>query len=282
MPVDPQESFVPLAEISQEPNAFEAFLDRNQKGIAVLAVLLVLAAIAAVIFRGIETSRQQTAGAELSKAEDLASLQALATNHANTTAGASSMVLLANSQWAEGKKDESIGTLQKFIAAQPTHPAVHTAKASLGAKLMAQGKPGDATKVFDELIADPDARFIAPFALISLGDISKAAGDLEKAEASYGKVKSAYPESGFAETAGRRISVLKAKPPVEIEAPPAPAAPTPPAGAPKLDLPPGVTVTPTPAPAPEVIPAPAPEPTPAPVAPPAPEPAPAAPATPEP
>lgn len=216
-----------------------------------LAVLLVIAAIAAVVYRGIESSRQKTAGAELSKVEDLAALQALTSDHADTTAGASGMVLLANSQWADGKKDEAIGMLQKFIDSHPTHPAIPTAKAGLGAKLMAQGKTGDATKVFDELVADPDARFIAPFALVSLGDIAKSSGDLEKAEASFSKVKSLYPESSFAEMAGRRIATLKAKPPVEIEpppAPPAPATPAPPAGMPQLNLPPGVTVTPTPAP----------------------------------
>jgi predicted negative regulator of RcsB-dependent stress response len=260
MSVDPKESFLPVAEISQEPNAFEAFLDRNQKGIVVFAVLLAIAAVAIVIFRGIETSRQETAGAELTKAEDLSSLQALTSNHADTTAGASGMVLLANSQWADGKKDEAVGTLQKFISSSPTHPAIQTAKASLGAKLMAQGKTGDAAKVFDELVADPDAGFIAPFALLSLGDISKASGDLEKAEASYNKVKSLYPESGFAEAASRRIAILKAKPPVEIDPPPAPAtpdsAPAPSFDASKLNLPPGVTVTPTPAPAPPATPEP--------------------------
>jgi predicted negative regulator of RcsB-dependent stress response len=253
MPVDPQESYVPLAEISQEPNAFEAFLDRNQKGIAVLAVLLILAAIAVVVYRGIETSRQQTAGAELAKADDLASLQELTSKRADTTAGASGMVLLANRQWADGKKDEAIGTLQKFIAASPTHPAVFTAKASLGAKLMAQGKTGDATKILDELVADPDARFLAPFALVCLGDIYKASGDLEKAQSSYDKAKSIYPESGFAETATRRLAILKAKPPVEIEPPPAPATPAPPADPSNLNLPPGVTVTPAPAPAPAPV-----------------------------
>lgn len=254
MSVEPKESFVPLAEISQEPNAFDAFLDRNQKGIVVFAVLLAIAAVAVVIYRGIETSRQETAGAELTKAEDLASLQAITSNHADTTAGASAMVLLADRQWADGKKDEAIGTLQKFISSTPTHPAIPTAKANLGAKLMAQGKTGDATKVFDELITDPEAKFIAPFALLSLGDISKAAGDLEKAEAAYNNVKSLHPESGFVQAASSRIATLKAKPPVEIDPPPAPATPAP-ASAPqfdasKLNLPPGVTVTPAPAPEP--------------------------------
>ncbi len=239
MSADLKESPVPLAEISQGPNAFEAFLDRNQKGIVVLAILLALGAIGLVIYRGIETSRQETAGAALTKAADLAAYQAVVDGHADTIAAGSAMVLLADSQWTAGKQDDAIATLRKFIAATPTHPAIPTAKANLGAKLMAQGKSGDATKVFDELAADPVARYIAPFALISLGDLSRTAGDLEKAEASYSKVKTEFPESSFAETATHRIATLKAKPPVEIEPPPAPPTPpTPAVGVPPVLAPP--------------------------------------------
>jgi predicted negative regulator of RcsB-dependent stress response len=258
MSADLKDSPVPLAEISQGPNAFEVFLDRNQKGIAAFAILLAIGAVALVIYRGIETSRQETAGSALTKAADLGSFQAVVDGHADTTAAGSAMVLLADSQWTAGKQDDAIATLRKFIAASPTHPAVPTAKANLGAKLMAQGKSGDATKIFDELVADPAARFIAPFALISLGDLSKSAGDLEKAEASYNKVKTEFPESSFAETASKRIATLKAKPPVEIEPPPAP--PAPPAaggGAPPSLAPPSESVIPsletpveTPSPAP--------------------------------
>jgi TolA-binding protein len=258
MSADLRESPVPLAEISQGPNAFEAFLDRNQKGIVVFAILLAIGAVIAVVYRGIETSRQQTAGAALNKAEDLASLQAVVDSHADTVAAGSAMVLLADSQWNDGKKDEAVGTLQKFIAASPSHPAVPTAKASLGSKLMAQGKSGDANRVFEELVSDPAAKFIAPFGLISLGDIARASGDLEKAETSYTKVKTDFPESSFADTAGKRLAFLKAKPPIEIDPPAAPATPASPADAIKAALPPGVTVTPSvpqptaPEPAPEV------------------------------
>lgn len=246
MSADLKESPVPLAEISQGPNAFEEFLDRNQKGIVVLAILLALGAVGLVIYRGVETSRQETAGAALNKAADLAAYQAVVDGHADTIAAGSAMVLLADSQWTGGKQDDAIATLRKFIAASPTHPAIPSAKANLGAKLMAQGKSGEATKVFDELVADPAARYIAPFALISLGDLSKTAGDLEKAEASYTKVKTEFPESSFAETANRRIATLKAKPPVEIEPPPVPATPpADPTAAIKAAMPPGVTITPS-------------------------------------
>ena len=261
MSADLKDSPVPLAEISQGPNAFEAFLDRNQKGIAVFAVLLAVGAIALVVQRGLETNRQEDAGAALVKAEDLASLQAVVDGHQGTHAAGSTMVLLADSQWTAGKKDEAVGTLRKFISESPDHAAAPTAKASLGAKLMAQGKSGDASKIFEEIVADPAAAYIAPFALISLGDLAKAEGDLAKAESSYAKVKNDFPDSNFSETATRRIAILKAKPPVEIAPPPAPptppGAPTPPApGAStseildqlKASLPPGVSVTPSPAP----------------------------------
>src|SRR6478735_895039 len=192
MSVDLKESSVPLAEISQGPNAFEAFLDRNQKGIAIFAILLALGAVGAVIYRGIEKSHQETAGAALTKASDLASYQAVVADNAGTIAAESALVLLANSQWSAGKQDDAIATLRKFIAESPNHPAIPSAKANLASKLQAQGKSGDATKIFDELVSDPEARFIAPFALIALGDISRAAGDLEKAENSYNKVKTEF------------------------------------------------------------------------------------------
>lgn len=227
MPVDLKDSSAPLAEISQGPNAFEQFLDRNQKGLIVFAVLLALGAIAAVIHRGIEQSREETAGAALNKAEDVAAYQAVVDDNGGTHAAGSAMILLANAQWTANKRDEAIATLQKLVASTPEHPAIPSAKANLASKLMAQGKTGDATKLFEELAADPSARFIAPFALISLGDMAKAAGDLEKAEASFAKVKNDFPDSPFGEPAARRIATLKAKPPVEIEPPPAPVTPPP-------------------------------------------------------
>lgn len=247
MSADLKETSVPLAEISQGPNAFEAFLDRNQKGIVAFAILLAIGAVGVVIYRGIETSRQETAGAALVKAEDLAGYQSVVDSNADTLAAGSAMVLLANSQWTANKQDDAVATLQKFISKYPGHPAIPSAKASLGSKLLSQGKAGDAAKIFDEVVADPAAKFIAPFALISLGDISKAAGELDKAEASYNKVKSDFPDSSFAETANRRIATLKAKPPVEIEPPPAPPAP-PAAGAtpPPSLTPGGISVTPAP------------------------------------
>lgn len=244
MAADLPESSTPLAEISQGPSAFEQFLDRNQKNLIILTILLVIGGAATVVYRGIEKSRQETAGADLNKAADLAALQAVIKDHSDTHAASSAMILLADRQWSDGQQDAAITTLRNFIAANPEHPAFATAKASLGSKLMAQGKAADATAVFQEIADDPKARFIAPYALISLGDLAKNAGDLEKAESSYSRVKKDFPESSFADTANKRIATLKAKPPVEVEPPPAPAP------APKADTPAPVPAAAQPAPQP--------------------------------
>jgi predicted negative regulator of RcsB-dependent stress response len=198
MSADPKETSAPLAEISQGPSAFEMFLDRNQKNLVILSILLALGAAALVVYRGIEDSRQKTAGEALSKASELAALQSVVGENSGTQAAQSAMILLAEKQWTAGQQDVAIETLRKFIAESLNHPAIPTAKGSLGSKLMTQGKSGDATKIFEEIVDNPSARHIAPYALISMGDMAKAAGDLDKAEAAYKRVKTDFSDSGFA------------------------------------------------------------------------------------
>lgn len=223
MSAEHPESPTPLAEISQGPSAFEQFLDNNQKNIVILTVLLVIGAGALVVYRGVEKSQQETAGAALNKAADIASLQAVVEQHAGTHAASSALILLADNQWSDGQQDAAISTLRDLTSSNSGHPATPTALASLGAKLMSQGKSAEASAVFQQILDDPKARFIAPFALISLGDIAQAAGDADKAEVSYKRAKTDFPNSSFVDTANQRIASLRALPPVEVEPPPAPA-----------------------------------------------------------
>lgn len=244
MPADLPDSNAPLAEISQGPSAFEQFLDRNQKNLIILAVLIALGTGAYVVYSGIEESKQITAGNALNKAEDLASLQSVVSGHPATKASQSAMILLADKQWTEGQQDAAIGTLRTFINANPNHPGLGSAKASLGAKLMAQGKSGEAATVLQELADDPAQRFAAPFALIALGDMARAAGDTAKAETFYNKVKTDFSSSSYAQEATKRAASLKAKAPVEIAPPPAPKPEEKPVGSANPAGSPGITVTP--------------------------------------
>lgn len=237
------ESTGPLGEISHGPSAFEQFLDRNQKGIAIFAVLLALGAAGLVIHRGISTSQEQNAGAALVAADDLAAFQAVIKDHSGSSAEGSAAVLLADSQWKEGQQDAAVTTLKEFIEKNSQHPARYTAQASLGSKLIAQGKSGDAARVFQDLAGDPSASYIAPYALIALGDIAKADGKLDEADAFYQRARVEFPDSPFIDSATRRISLLKATAPTEIE-PPAPAPDAEPAAPEAAPTPPPAPVTP--------------------------------------
>jgi len=252
MSTDLKNSPVPLAEISQGTNAFDDFLDRNQKNLVVFALFVALAGVAFVVYRGINKSNEETAGLALVKSKDAASLQKVVDEFPKTTATGSALLLLGNKQWDDGQQDAGIANLQKLIAEHPNHPAIPAAQASLASKLMTQGKTAEASKLFESLSKSPAASYLAPFALISLGDLAKAGGDLTNAEDFYGQVKSKFPDSPFAQTSGSRMADLKAKAPTEIEPPPAPPTAAPAAATPSASSAPVITPDITaPAPAPE-------------------------------
>ncbi len=237
---DPADSPRPLAEISHGPSAFEAFLDRNQKGMIVLAVALVVAAAGWIVVRGIKDSAEEAAGAILSKSDALPELQELVKSHPDTAAAGSAHLVIATKQWDDGDQDAAVATLRGFIAENSTHPAVPTAKASLASRLMQQGKKDEAATLFRELSESADTKFIAPYALISLGDLAKADGKLDEAEQAYKRAQNDFGSNPFANLAGQHLKLLKFKMPAEIEAPPAP--PEKKEGEmPKLDFTPGAS-----------------------------------------
>ncbi len=215
----------PLAEISHGPSAFEAFLDRNQKGMIALGIVLVAATAGWIVVRGIKEEAEKNAGAILVKSEGVPQLQAMVKEQPDTAAAGSAQLVIAAKQWEAGDQDAAIETLQAFISAKPEHPGVVSAKASLASRFMQQGKKDDAKKLFQELASDPAARYIAPYALISLGDMQKAEGKLDEAEQSYKKAQSDFGTNPLANTAAQRLKLLRFQSPTEIEPPPAPPVP---------------------------------------------------------
>jgi|LakMenEpi03Aug12_release.lakeMendotaPanAssembly.Ray.scaffolds.fasta_scaffold519604_1 predicted negative regulator of RcsB-dependent stress response len=228
MSANPKETSAPLAEIAHGPGPLERFLDKNQKLLVIFAILLVLAAAGAVVFRGVEHSRQVTAGAALSKAAGLPDLRKLVDAHGGTHAASSAAILLAEEQWSGGQQDAAIATLRQFIDANPKHPALASARGSLGSKLMTQGNAVDAAAAFQQIVDDTRSRYLAPYALISLGDLASLAGDSAKAESFYNRAKADHPESGFASTANERLATLNASMPTEVDPPPPAAEDAPP------------------------------------------------------
>lgn len=223
---DPSDTPRPLAEISHGPSAFEAFLDRNQKNLIVLGIVLAAAAAGWIVYSGIKEGAEKSAGAALSKAESLQDLQDLLKSQPDSVAAGSARLLVAEKQWEAGDQDAAIETLRECVAGSAGHPSGPTARASLASRLMQQGKNEEAAGLFRDLADAPDAKFIAPYALISLGDLAKADGKLDEAEQFYKRVQDGFAESPMATLADQHLRMLRFKAPLEIEAPPAPA-PTP-------------------------------------------------------
>jgi predicted negative regulator of RcsB-dependent stress response len=217
----------PLAEISHGPSAFEAFLERNQKGMIVLGIALVAATAGWIVVKGVKEGAEEDAGAILVKSEGVPELQALVKDKPDTAAAGSAQLVIAAKQWDAGQQEAAVETLKGFISSKPEHPGVISAKASLASRLMQLGQKDEAQKLFTELVGDPAARYVAPYALISLGDMQKAEGKLDEAEQSYKKAQSDYGTNPLATGAAERLKLLRFKAPVEIEAPPAPPAPKP-------------------------------------------------------
>ncbi len=213
------ESSGPLGEISQAPPALEVFLDKHQTKIIVLAIILAIGAAVYVVYKGIVQSGEETAGGLLAKAEEISDLQGVVKNHEGTAAAYSAKVLLADKQWKDGQQDDAIATLKAFIEGSSAHPAIAGAKASLASKLLAQGKQDEAAEMFREITDDPETRFLAPYAWISLGDIESAKGNTEAAAKAYDTVATEFSGSSFARDASERARLLKAKAPVEVAAP---------------------------------------------------------------
>jgi predicted negative regulator of RcsB-dependent stress response len=211
-----------LGEISQAPNAFEQFLERNQKALLGLVILAILGGCAWIILHSKKTGAEKAAAGALVKAEDVTALEAITKNYPDTPAAGSAALLAADAQWNAGKKTEAIESLKSLIQSKPEHPAIPTAYLSLGAKLAAEGKTDEAKAAFNSAVNHPQGRYLAPLALTELGDLAKLAGNVDEARGLYEKARDNYGTNTFGQAAQQHLAIVDAKAPVEVEAPPAP------------------------------------------------------------
>lgn len=211
---------VPLGEIVQGPSAFEQFLDRHQKALAVTAVVCALGIGGWMVNRTIQADQALAAGSALFAAKDPAALEKVSTDFAGTPAAVTASLAASDLLWKNDKQDEAIQHLRDILANHSTHPAAAVAQQSLGLRLLAQGKMDDAQSAFEAVLVRTDARYLAPIAHISLGDIAKSAGKIEVAEKHYRTVIDDFSDSSFLNTAQDRLKFLSYQAPTEIEPPP--------------------------------------------------------------
>ncbi len=216
----------PIAEIDHGPSKLDQFLDNHQKKLIIAAVLIALGVVAYVIYDGLAEAKAQESGAALLGSKKVSEYQDVIKQWPDSKAAASALLLMADLQWADSQPD-SIATLEDFIEKYPEHPALATAKTSLGLRLLEQGKTDQATAILSEVADSDTATYIAPLACIALGDIAKEAGKPQQAKTWYEKAQLDPNQEGnaFKDIAATRLTLVNAKPPTKIKPAP-PAAPT--------------------------------------------------------
>lgn len=216
---DSSTSPTPLGEIVQGPSAFEQFLERNQRWLVVGTLATGLALGGFVIYKTIARDHEAEAGAALTRAQTAAELEQVSQQYDNTPAANTAMLALAQLQWKEGQQEAAIATLRKLIATGDDHAAVTIAQSSLGFHLMSQGKHSEAEAAFQSLLSNSPSSYLAPAALLALGDIAKQTGNSDQARSYYEKAQKQHADSPLAAAADERIKLLHFQAPTEIEAP---------------------------------------------------------------
>ncbi len=143
------------------------FWERHKKEIlgALVVILLALAGYAG--FRFYSDYQNKSAATLLSSAKTSPDFQKVITQYSGTPAGASAYIFLADEQRKEKKFADANSTLQSFIAKNPKHELVSTARMAMAANLESLGKRDEALTLYQRIAADNPQGFTAPLALIA-------------------------------------------------------------------------------------------------------------------
>ncbi len=136
-------------------------------------------------------------------------------------AAASAYLLMATQQREKKQFAEANATLEKFVAANPKHELVTTAKMAMAANLDSMGKADAALDMYKQIGANYAQSYNAPLAMLAEAQMLKAKGQDEEARRVCETVMTQYRDSYASMEAMQILSSLKPA------ATPVPAAPAP-------------------------------------------------------
>ncbi len=187
--------------------------------------VLLFAAVFAVGFLGYSATEWSRRRTTLNAAELLAAANGdegyrkVIARYPKTSAGASAMLLLAETLRTEGKYEESSTELRAFIAKFPAHPLLSGAWTGLATNQEAQGKTDEALATYQKALAAFPTSFTAPVALLGQARILRAQGKTEDAKRLYEQVIQNSQGTAFAQEAMSETQKL-AKAQAQKPAPP--------------------------------------------------------------
>ena len=225
---------MPTVQLPSRDAALETrvFWERFKVEIAAVLLIALLAIVGFGVYRFYSDRRNSAASALLGSAKSTEDYQQVIARYPATPAGADAYLLLAQAQRDERKFAEANGTLEVFIAKNPDHEFVATARMATAANLESLGKTDEALSMYQKIVATYPKNFNAPLALLSQAHILKVKNQTEEARRVCEKILTDYRESFWAGEAGRELRLLKpmgsSKPTARSTVPPFLAAPSPP------------------------------------------------------
>jgi predicted negative regulator of RcsB-dependent stress response len=176
--------------------------------IAVLIIgLLALAGFGG--YRFYQERRANAAAEALAEAKTIPAYEKVIATYANTPAGASAYIFLAEAQRNDKKFAEANTTLKSFIEKNPTHDFVATAEMAIAANLESMGKSDEALAAYQQIAAKYPRNFNAPMALMSQVSLLKIKNRTDEARRACERVLTDYKDSIWAREAARQLHFLK-------------------------------------------------------------------------
>ena len=214
----------PIAEIDHGPSKLDQFLEKNQKKLIILALLIFIGVIVFVFLRGYEAMTEEKAGAKLLEANSEEDYNAVITQFPDRIAAGTAASNIASLRTND---EDAIKALSHFIATYSDHPLVPNAKFNLASRQINAGKTEEAQATLEDLIEHTDIEFLLPKAKLALGDIALGNNDKKTAENYYNEALE-YKDSkhAYAGEAKAKLEYINAEKPLIVDAPPKLNAPT--------------------------------------------------------
>ncbi len=207
------------------------FWERFKVEIAAVLLIALLAIVGFGVYRFYSDRHNSAASALLGSARSTEDYQQVIARYPDTAAGADAYLLLAQAQRDEKKFADADATLEIFIAKNPDHEFVATARMAMAANLESLGKTDEALAMYQKIAATHPKNFNAPLALFSQVHILRMKNQTEEARRVCEKILADYRDSFWAGEASRELRLLKppgsSEPAARSTIPPFLAAPSP-------------------------------------------------------
>ena len=187
----------------------QVFWIKYHKEITAFLVVAILAAIGFAGYRFYSERQNSAAATLLASAKKAQDYEQVIAHYPNTPAGASAYLLLAQAQRADKNLTGSNVTLQNFLAKNPKHELVTSARMAMAANFESMGKTDEALAMYQQIVATYPQSFNAPLALISQVHLLKARNQNDAARRACETIISQYSESFWASEAFRELRALK-------------------------------------------------------------------------